>query len=255
MTAATTAYARAQLGLTGHRVVVIGGSSGMGAAAVPVLQTAGARVASFDLPTARWPKAVTDVAELTGAVDVTDEPTVAAALDTAASELGGIDAVVNCAGILGAVVPGIEETVADVQRLLSINLLGAFAVSRQALPAMIEQGYGRIVHVASIAGKEGNPQMTGYSASKAGMIAMVKSLGKEYAASGVTVNAIAPASIETPLIQGMTPERREVQKALIPARRFGTAEEVAHLIRFIVSPEASFTTGFVFDASGGRATY
>ena len=247
--------ARATQGLVGHRVVVVGGSSGMGAAAVPVLRAAGARVAAFDLPRAVWPQDVADAAELAGVVDVTDEPTIESALTQAREALGGIDAVVNCAGILGAVVPGIEETVADIQRLLSINLLGAFAVSRQALPAMINQGYGRIVHIASIAGKEGNPQMTGYSASKAGMIAMVKSLGKEYAASGVTVNAIAPASIETPLIQGMTPERREVQKSLIPARRFGTAEEVAHLIRFIVSPEASFTTGFVFDASGGRATY
>lgn len=254
MTAATEAT-RSALGLTRHRAVVIGASSGMGAATVPVLRAAGARVAAFDLRSTVWPEAVTEAAELTGVVDVTDETTLEDAFALTREVLGGVDAVVNCAGILGAVVPGVEETVGDLQRLLNINLLGAFAVSRQALPQMIEQGYGRIVHVASIAGKEGNPQMTGYSASKAGMIAMVKSLGKEYAATGVTVNAIAPASIETPLIQGMAPERREVQKSLIPARRFGTAEEIAHLIRFIVSPEASFTTGFVFDASGGRATY
>lgn len=255
MTGPAAAQARARLGLDRHRVVVIGASSGMGAAAVPVLHAAGARVAAFDLPRAVWPNAVADAAELTGGVDITDETAIEAALTQAGEALGRIDAVVNCAGVLGAVVPGIEETVADVQRLLDINLLGAFALTRRALPAMIEQGYGRIVHVASIAGKEGNPQMTGYSASKAGMIAMVKSLGKEYAPSGVTINAIAPASIETPLIQGMTSQRREVQKSLIPARRFGTADEVAHLIRYIISPEASFTTGFVFDASGGRATY
>lgn len=117
------------------------------------------------------------------------------------------------------------------------------------------RGYGRIIHIASIAGKEGNPQMAAYSASKAGVIGLVKAVGKEYAASGVTVNAIAPASIETPLIQAMDPERRDVQKSLIPMGRFGTAEEIAGIVSFIASDDASSTTGFVFDASGGRADY
>src|SRR5690606_31665265 len=130
-----------------------------------------------------------------------------------------------------------------------------FAVTRTALAHLVPQGFGRIIHIASIAGKEGNPQMAAYSASKAGVIGMVKAIGREYAASGVTVNAIAPASIDTPLIQGMTAERREVQKSLIPMGRFGTAEEIAGLVAYIASPDSSFTTGFVFDASGGRATY
>ena len=158
-------------------------------------------------------------------------------------------------GILGPVEPTVDAGTDTFARIIAVNLGGAFSITRESLRLMLPAGYGRIVHIASIAGKEGNPQMAAYSASKAGVIGLVKSVGKEYAASGVTVNAIAPASVETPLIQGMSEERREVQKALIPMGRFGTPKEIAGLVSFIASDDASFTTGFVFDASGGRADY
>lgn len=235
-----------------RRAVVVGASSGMGAAIVARLAQDGYRVAGLDLDGALWPEG--HRAEITGAIDVTDHDGVRDAIDRATSELGGLDVVVNCAGILGPVEATLDVAPATFQRIVGLNLGGAFAVTQAALARLLPQGSGRIVHIASIAGKEGNPQMAAYSASKAGVIGLVKSVGREYAASGVTVNAIAPASIETPLIAAMTEERRAVQKALIPMGRFGTAEEIAGLVSYIASEASSFTTGFVFDASGGRAT-
>lgn len=236
-----------------QRAVVIGASSGMGAAIVARLADEGHAVAALDLASARWPEDAGEVHR--GAVDVTDAGSVEAAIDRAARELGGLEIVVNCAGILGPVEPTVETTQATFERIVGLNLGGAFAVTRAALARMVPAGYGRIVHVASIAGKEGNPQMAAYSASKAGVIGLVKAVGKEYAASGVTVNAVAPASVETPLIAGMTEERQAAQRSLIPMGRFGTVAEVAALVSYITSPEASFTTGFVYDLSGGRADY
>ncbi|MCK6210741.1 SDR family oxidoreductase [Georgenia sp. EYE_87] len=225
----------------------------MGAAVVARLTDAGHAVAALDLATATWPQDSRAVHR--GSVDVTDADSVEEAVAEATRELGGLEIVVNCAGVLGPVEPTLETTQDTFQRIVGLNLGGAFAVTRAALARMVPAGYGRIVHVASIAGKEGNPQMAAYSASKAGVIGMVKSIGKEYAASGVTVNAIAPASIETPLIAGMTAERQAVQRSLIPMGRFGTVAEVAALVSYITSPDASFTTGFVYDLSGGRADY
>lgn len=233
--------------------IVVGASSGMGAAITRRLVADGLTVAALDLASAAWPEDFPAVH--TAAIDVTDPDGVAAAIDGAAAHLGGLDVVVNCAGILGPVAPALETSHETFQRIVNLNLGGAFAVTRAALGHLVPRGFGRIVHIASIAGKEGNPQMAAYSASKAGVIGMVKAIGKEYAASGVTVNAIAPASIETPLILGMSPERREAQKSLIPMGRFGTAEEIAGIVSFIASDDSSFTTGFVFDASGGRADY
>ncbi|PFG38985.1 3-oxoacyl-[acyl-carrier protein] reductase [Georgenia soli] len=238
---------------TAQRAVVVGASSGMGAAVVARLAGAGHAVAALDLADARWPQGSGKVHR--GAIDVTDAGSVEEAIDSAARELGGLEIVVNCAGILGPVEPTVETTQATFDRVVGLNLGGAFAVTRAALARMVPAGYGRIVHVASIAGKEGNPQMAAYSASKAGVIGLVKSVGKEYAASGVTINAVAPASVETPLIAGMTEERQAVQRSLIPMGRFGTVAEVAALVSYITSPEASFTTGFVYDLSGGRADY
>ncbi|GAA4288097.1 SDR family NAD(P)-dependent oxidoreductase [Georgenia daeguensis] len=238
---------------TAQRAVVVGASSGMGAAIVARLADAGHAVAGLDLASATWPRDSRAVHR--GAVDVTDADSVEEAMAEAARELGGLEIVVNCAGILGPVEPTLETTQATFQRIVGLNLGGAFAVTRAALARLVPAGYGRIVHIASIAGKEGNPQMAAYSASKAGVIGMVKAIGKEYAASGVTVNAIAPASIETPLIAGMTEERQAVQRSLIPVGRFGTVAEVAALVAYITSPDASFTTGFVYDLSGGRADY
>jgi NAD(P)-dependent dehydrogenase (short-subunit alcohol dehydrogenase family) len=241
--------------IAGYRVLVVGASSGIGRAVVDLLAESGATVAACDLPGATWPTDEPGESVTRFPIDVTDVESVEAAVRSAVADLGGLDAVVNCAGFLGSVVPAAEEPMEQIERLLRVNLLGAFAVSRAVLPVMAANGFGRLVHVASMAGKDGNPQMTGYSASKAGVIGMVKALGKEYADTGVTVNAIAPASIETPLIAGMTPERQEVQRRLVPMGRFGTPAEAAALIRYVISPEASFTTGFVHDLSGGRATY
>jgi 3-oxoacyl-[acyl-carrier protein] reductase len=239
----------------GYRALVVGASSGIGRAVVKLLAECGAAVVAGDLPGASWPTDATDRSVLRVPVDVTDVAGVELAVHDAIAELDGIDAVVNCAGILGGVVPGAEEPLEQFERLLRVNLLGAFAISRTVLPTMAANGFGRLVHIASMAGKDGNPQMVGYSASKAGVIGMVKALGREYAGTGVTVNAIAPAGIDTPMIAGMTPERQEVQRRLVPMGRFGRPEEAAALIRYVISPEASFTTGFVYDLSGGRATY
>lgn len=233
--------------------IVVGASSGMGAAITRRLAADGIVVAALDLADATWP---TDFpAASTGPIDVTDPDGVTAAIAEATTALGSLDIVVNCAGILGPVTPTLETSHETFSRIIALNLGGAFAVTRAALEQLVPRGFGRIIHIASIAGKEGNPQMAAYSASKAGVIGMVKAVGKEYASTGVTVNAIAPASIETPLIEGMTPERRDIQKALIPMGRFGTVDEIAGLVSFIASDDASFTTGFVFDASGGRADY
>ncbi|MEU6419156.1 SDR family NAD(P)-dependent oxidoreductase [Streptomyces spiralis] len=235
-----------------QHAVVVGASSGMGAAIVETLRAQGIKTLALDLPSASWGD---EVAGVTGPVDVTDVASVESALKGAERAFGTVEIVVNCAGILGPVAPTVETSQETFERIVDLNLGGAFTVTRAALELMLPCGYGRVVHIASVAGKEGNPQMAAYSASKAGVIGMVKAVGKEYAASGVTVNAVAPASVETPLIQGMTPERQEVQKSLIPMHRFGTVQEIAHLVSYIVSPQASFTTGFVYDASGGRADY
>jgi 3-oxoacyl-[acyl-carrier protein] reductase len=233
--------------------IVVGASSGMGAAIVRRFVSEGIAVAALDLGSAAWPKDLSATA--IGDIDVTDPDNVSAAIAEAAQTLGSLDIVVNCAGILGPVASTLETSQETFSRVVDLNLGGAFAVTRVALAHLLPRGFGRIIHIASIAGKEGNPQMAAYSASKAGVIGLVKAVGKEYAASGVTVNAIAPASVETPLIQGMSPDRREVQRSLIPMGRFGTVEEIAGLVAYIASADSSFTTGFVFDASGGRADY
>jgi 3-oxoacyl-[acyl-carrier protein] reductase len=225
----------------------------MGAGIVRRLMSQGEQILGLDLENAAWPEDLELVERFQ--VDVSQQRSVDLAIESSTAALDGIDAVVNCAGILGPVKPLVKTASSEFFQLLNVNLLGAFHVTGAALKVMQPKGYGRIVHIASIAGKEGNPGMAGYSASKAGIIGMVKAAGKEVADSGVTINAIAPASIETPLIMGMTPERREAQKSLIPVGRFGTVEEVAALVEYVISPEASFTTGFTFDMSGGRAVY
>ena len=188
--------------------------------------------------------------------DISSEQSVEACFQTASDAVGQLHALVNSAGVQGPLgVRSHEVDVAGFDATYAVNLRGAFLLSRAALQHMLGFRYGRIVHIASIAGKEGNPNMVSYSATKAGLIGMVKSQGKEYAEDGITVNAIAPAVIQTPFLDTQPAEVIEYMTARIPMRRTGSVDEVASLIAFVISPECSFTTGFTFDLSGGRATY
>jgi len=240
----------------GYRVVVFGAGSGIGAALVARLRRRGARIATADVNPASLDVAPDGSASfLPFAADVTDEPLVARVLDRVTTAWGGVDAVVNCAGILGETGPVQDIDPRGVERVLRVNLFGSFVVTRCALTAMVPAGYGRILHLTSMAGKEGNRNQAAYSASKAGVIGMVKAVAKECATTGVTVNAVAPAAVDTPLLAGLSAADLERQAALIPMGRLGTPDEVAALVEFVISPANTFTTGFVYDASGGRAVY
>ncbi len=242
-------------------ILVTGAASGIGRACARWLVERGALVALMD----RDPDAVDVVVAELGAAgadvlgvpaDVTDDATVAASVSALLGRWGGVHGVLNCAGITGATgIRSHEVALDDFAQVLRVNLEGAFIVGRAVLPAMLRQGYGRIVHIASISGKEGNAGMAAYSASKAGLIGLVKAQGKEYAEDGITVNAIAPAVIETPMVAALPPEQVDYMTSRIPMRRCGTLDEVAEMAGWVLSPAASFTTGFSFDLSGGRATY
>jgi 3-oxoacyl-[acyl-carrier protein] reductase len=228
---------------------------------VRYLSSRGARVACVDRNHERG-RAV--VAELDGrqdsavaiSADVTDEESIARAFDETRQRWGYIHGVVNCVGITGETGLRTHEVdIADFDRVVAVNLRGALIITQQIVPIFLRQRYGRLLHVASIAGKEGNAGMVAYSASKAGLIGLVKSVGKEYARDGITVNALAPAVIWTDLVERMPTQQVEYMTSRIPMGRLGTLEEAAQLIAWIISPAASFTTGFTFDLSGGRATY
>lgn len=220
--------------------MVTGGCSGLGKAAAERLRAEGADVITFDLHSSA------DVV-----VDVADDAAVAAA----ASSVGGVDVLVNSAGIVGVNVPLLETTVADWQRVLGVNVLGTVATMRAFIPGMVERGWGRVVNIASMAGKDGNPGLSAYSASKAAVIALTKSAGKELARTGVLVNSIAPAVIATPMNAETSPDVLAHITSLIPMGRVGRADEVAELIAWLASERVSFSTGAVYDISGGRATY
>jgi len=251
-----------------HRILVVGAASGIGRRTAELLAARGARVACFDRDATgaqRVAAALTRSAgggpavggpAVGGRLDVTDPGSAAAAVTRVREEYGGLEAVVNCAGITGQTNrPSHEVDLADFDEVVRINLHGAFVLSQAVLPGLLAAGYGRLLHVASIAGKEGNAGMVAYSASKAGLIGMVKAMGKEYAETGVTVNALAPAVVRTPLVDALPEATVTYMTDKIPMRRCATLDEVAEMIAFIVSPAASFTTGFTFDLSGGRATY
>jgi 3-oxoacyl-[acyl-carrier protein] reductase len=184
-------------------------------------------------------------------VDVSDGP----AVNAAVAQVGPVDIVINSAGVIGPNKPLWEITDDEWQRTFSVNVNGVFNMCRAVVPAMREKGWGRIVNIASIAGKEGNPNLAAYSASKGAVIALTKALGKELATTGVLVNAIAPAVVETPMNAGTTPEVLAYMLSRIPMGRIGQADEVAALVAWLVSDEVSFSTGAVYDISGGRATY
>ena len=223
-----------------RRAIVTGGCSGLGAACVTRLRADGIEVLTLDVA----PEA--DIR-----VDITDT----VAVQQAVSAAGPIDILVNSAGIVGPNKPLWEVDVDDWKRTFDVNVVGLFAVTKAVIPGMIERGWGRIVRMASMAGKDGNPNLSAYSASKAAVIGLTKSLGKELAKTGVIANAIAPAVIETPMNATTSPEVLAHITSLIPMGRVGRAEEVAALVSWLCSDEVSFSTGAVYDISGGRATY
>ena len=247
--------------LTGQVVVVVGAARGIGRASTHLLATRGARLLCLD----RDPAGVDALVEELGnrgveaagrALDVTCHDDIPSAVGVAIDQWGVIDAMVNCVGITGITNrPSHEIPVTDFCQVIETNLISAFVLTQAVLGPMVSRGYGRILHVASIAGKEGNAGMVSYSASKAGLIGMVKAQAKEYVGSGITINALAPAVIRTPLVDDMPAAQVEYMESRIPMGRCGTLAEVSEMIAWIISPCVSFTTGFTFDLSGGRATY
>lgn len=245
----------------GHRAVVVGAGDGIGRHTALLLAERGVRVACLDrdleraTATAAQAESSSPGALAVGA-DVQDADGLLRAIEGVIGDFGGLEILVNCAGITGMTnLRSHEVPISDFDRVVAINLRGAFLSSQAVLPTMVAAGYGRVLHVASIAGKDGNAGMVAYSASKAGLIGMVKSQGKEYATTGVTINALAPAVILTALVESMPPEQVEYMTSRIPMGRCGTLGEVAEMIAWIVSPACSYSTGFTFDLSGGRAVY
>ncbi len=226
--------------MTARKAVVTGGASGIGAAAAGRLAADGVEVVTLDR---------SDRADV--AVDITD----AAAVDAAASRIGPIDILVNSAGIIGPNKLLWEITSEEWEATFAVNVTGTFNLCRAFVPGMRKRGWGRIVNMASIAGKDGNARLSAYSATKAAVIGLTKALGKELAVDGVLVNAIAPALIETPMNAATAPDVLARLKTLIPMGRLGQAEEVAELIAWLASDKCSFSTGAVYDITGGRATY
>ena len=238
--------------------LVTGGGSGLGLAIARRLVAEGVFVVVFDLDAKR----LADVGKEFGprgrgvAVDVSDEGAVLRTVAGLAQERGRIDILVNSAGITGRTnIKSHEVELADFERVMRLNLTASFLTAKAVLPVMLRNNYGRVLHIASIAGKDGNAGMLAYSASKAAVIGMTKVQGKEYAETGITVNALAPAVIQTPMVDAMPEAQVKYMTDKIPMKRCGSLDEVAAMAGFIVSPAASFTTGFTFDLTGGRAVY
>ena len=246
---------------TNQIAIVTGGAEGIGKGIAKRLATEGATIALFDINHVALERTVADFTKLGYAVtgyivDVSQESSVEKAVLSVEETFGQLDIMINSAGIVGPTSTKITDySIADYDRVYQTNLRGAFLMTKYALKVMEKRNYGRILHLASIAGKEGNPFMTGYSSMKAGVIGLVKGIGKEYAETGITVNGLAPAVIKTAMNENTAPEQLAYMTAKIPMKRLGTVDEVAAIASWIVSAEASFSTGFIFDLSGGRATY
>jgi 2-dehydro-3-deoxy-L-rhamnonate dehydrogenase (NAD+) len=234
----------------GKVALVTGGASGIGAATVTLFAERGAAVASFDLDAAGSPD---EALKVDG--DATDSSSVADAVARVESELGPLDAVICCAGTGGDSLHTVDISDEEWRRVFALNSDGVFYFNREAARVMVPRGTGRIVNVASIAGKEGNPMAAAYSASKAAVIGMTKAFGKDLATSGVLVNCIAPAVIATPMLEQLSQEHVDYMVEKIPMNRMGRPEEVAELIAFLASDRMTFSTGATFDISGGRAVF
>jgi NAD(P)-dependent dehydrogenase (short-subunit alcohol dehydrogenase family) len=243
--------------LNQHVAIVTGGAQGIGAAIARRLADAGARVAVADLNLEK----AKDMADALGQGSFAVETNVALpesvrnALNAVLERAGKVDILVNNAGIAGRAAPIWEQSDEDWQATIAVNITGVFNFCRAVVPHMRTRGYGRIVNIASIAGKEGNPQMVPYSATKAAVIALTKSVAKEVATDGVCVNAVSPAVVHTPILDQLTPEQVAYMTARIPMGRTGKPEEIAAVVHFLSSPDCSFVTGQCYDVSGGRATY
>lgn len=238
--------------------LITGGTSGIGLAVARRLSAEGATLVLLDFNDAAFAGLAQEFAppHVFLKVDVTQEAAVSTAVNTTLAQLGRIDILVNCAGITGKTnLKSHEVALSDFDQVLKTNLYGTFLTSKHVLPVMTKQGYGRILHIASIAGKEGNAGMVAYSSSKAAVIGLTKVQGKEYAETGVTINALAPAVIQTPMVDILPAATVKYMTDKIPMKRCGTLEEVAAMAAFIVSREAAFNTGFTFDLTGGRAVY
>jgi len=232
-----------QLDFKGRTAVVTGGLVGIGAAIVKRLEASGAKVR------------VWDVGDKANPVDVADQKAVERATAKAVAELGRIDVLVNNAGIAGPTYSVVDYPVDDWKKVIDIDLNGPFLCCRAVVPHMVKAGYGRIVNIASIAGKEGNPNAAAYAAAKGGLIAFTKALGKELAKTGVLVNCVTPAAAQTAILDQVTPEFAQFMLSKIPMGRFVKVEEIAAMACWLATEDCSFSTGGVFDISGGRATY
>ncbi len=246
-----------QIDLAGQVAVVTGGAQGIGLAVAQALAKAGAKIALWDADGPLAGKSASDLgSDAAGfATDVTDEAAITAALADTEKALGPVSILVNSAGIAGPNAPVADYDSAAWRQVIDINLNGTFYVNKALVPGMAERGYGRICNIASIAGKEGNPNASAYSASKAAVIALTKSLGKELAGLDIAVNCVTPAAAKTRIFDQMKQEHIDYMLSKIPRNRFLQLDEAASMIAWIVSPQNSFTTGAVFDLSGGRATY
>ncbi|MGE5253410.1 MAG: SDR family NAD(P)-dependent oxidoreductase [Planctomycetaceae bacterium] len=246
--------------LQGKAAVVTGAGQGLGWAIAERLARDGARMVIADV---HWPNAQEKAGvlrekkgeSLAVRVDVSQWPEVQRMVKEAVDSFGRIDILVNNAGVLGPYSPVENYPEDEWDRVIAVNLKGTFLCCKAVLPVMKKQGSGSIVNIASVAGKDGNPSMAPYSASKGGIITLTKTLGKELAASGIRVNAVSPALLETDMTRSMTPEQRTVLTSKIPMGRLGRPEEVAAVVKFLVSDEASFVTGQCYDISGGRSVY
>ena len=240
----------------GYAVAVTGAASGIGRAVAVYLAARGVRVALLDRDDPAEAAAEAGNGATSHVLDITDAAACRSVLGGIIGNFGRLDGLASCAGVVGPTNLKSEDLdPAAFEDVVRINLSGSLFVSQAVLAHMRERGYGRILHVASIAGKEGNAGMAAYSASKVGVIGLVKSMGKEYAETGVTVNALAPAVIRTPMVASMPEVQVKYMTDKIPMKRCGELEEAAKMIAWIVGPDCSFTTGFTFDLTGGRAVY